>query len=139
MRGKFFLAWVVVFVLCMVGGMLVHGMLLKPDYEQIRQLFRSETDAQAHFPWMILAHIVFSGAFVWIYSRGIEPKPWLAQGVRYGIAVAFLTSVTMYLIYYTVQPIPGATVVKQIVFDSILCVILGIVTAWVYRGRAASV
>ena len=80
MKGKFFLAWVVIFVLGMVLGMVVHGMILKPDYDQVRQLLRTETEAQAKFPWMILAHIVYSGAFVWIYSRGLEAKPWLAQG-----------------------------------------------------------
>ena len=137
MKGKFFLAWVVVFVLGMILGMVVHEMLLKPDYDQVRQLFRSETDAQGYFPWMILAHIVFSGAFVWIYARGIEAKPWLAQGVRFGIAVALLVTVPMFLIYYAIQPMPGATVVKQIFFDTIGSVILGVATAWVYRNQAA--
>ena len=137
MKGKFFLAWVVVFVLGMVLGMVVHGMLLKPDYDQVRQLFRSETEAQAKFPWMILAHIVYSGAFVWIYSRGIEAKPWLAQGARFGIAVALLVTVPMFLIYYAIQPMPGATVVKQICLDTIACVILGMATAWVYRNEPA--
>jgi hypothetical protein len=137
MTGKFLLAWVLVFVVGMAGGFVIHGTLLHDEYRSVPNLFRAETDAQAKFPWMILAHIVYAGAFVWIYSRGIEPKPWLSQGVRYGIAVAFLTSVAMYLIYYAVQPMPGATVVKQIVFDSILTVILGIVTAWAYRGQTA--
>ena len=137
MKGKFLLAWVVVFVLGMILGMVVHGMLLKPDYDQVRQLFRTETDAQARFPWMILAHIVYSGAFVWIYARGIEAKPWLAQGVRYGIAVALLVTVPMFLIYYAIQPMPGATVVKQICLDTIGCVILGVAAAWVYRGVPA--
>jgi len=37
----------------------------------------------------------------------------------------------VYLIYYAVQPMPGALVVKQIVFDSICMVLLGIVAAWI--------
>ena len=83
--------------------------------------------------------MILSGAFVWIYARGIEPKPWLAQGVRFGIAVALLTTVPTYLIYFIVQPMPGDTVVKQIVFDSLLMIVLGIVAAWMYRDRAARV
>ncbi len=35
------------------------------------------------FPLMILAHVILSGAFVWIYARGAEAKPWLLQGVRF--------------------------------------------------------
>ena len=31
-----------------------------------------------------------AGAFTWIYARGVENKPWLGQGLRFGVAVAFL-------------------------------------------------
>ena len=82
---------------------------------------------------MILAHVIMAGAFVWIYSRGVEAKPWLAQGIRFGVAVALLTVVPMYMIYYVVQPMPGMTVVKQIVFDTILVMILGAIAAFIYR------
>jgi hypothetical protein len=85
---------------------------------------------------MILAHVILSGAFVWIYARGVEPKPWLAQGMRFGVAVALLTIVPSYLIYFVVQPMPGGVVVKQILFDGVLLVILGAIVAWVYRDRA---
>jgi hypothetical protein len=80
--------------------------------------------------------VILSGAFVWIYARGVEARPWLAQGVRYGVAVALLTIVPTYLIYYAVQPIPGDVVIKQIVFDGVLTVILGTIVAWLYRSRA---
>jgi hypothetical protein len=56
--------------------------------------------------------------------------------VRFGIAVAFLTTVPTYMIYYVVQPMPLDTVIKQIVFDSVLMVVLGIVVAFMYRTRA---
>jgi hypothetical protein len=87
---------------------------------------------------MILAHVLLSGAFAWIYSRGVEAAPWLPQGLRFGVAVALLTVVPTYMIYYVVQPMPGATVVKQIVFDGILTVLLGVLAAFIYR-KAVSV
>jgi len=99
-------------------------------------LFRTEADSQQFFPLMILAHVMLSGAFVWIYSRGVEAKPWLAQGIRFGVAVALLTVVPTYLIYYVVQPMPGAVVTKQIVFDGILILILGAIVAFLYREPA---
>jgi hypothetical protein len=133
---RFFIAWVVLFVAWMLGSFLVHAFLLHPDYLRLANLFRSEADAQAYFPFMILAHVLLSGAFVWIYARGVEPKPWLAQGVRYGLAVAFLTIVPSYLIYYAVQPMPGVVVVKQIVFDGVLLVVLGVIVAGIYQEPA---
>ena len=105
---------------------------------RFRLLFRSEADAQQHFPFMILAHVLLAGAFTWIYIRGHEAKPWLAQGLRFGFAVALLTVIPTYIIYYVVQPIPGMTVVKQIIFDSIVLLVLGAVAAYMNRGRLRS-
>ena len=130
---KFVIAWIVLFVAWFVGSFVVHGVLLRPDYMQLSSLFRIESDQQRYFPLMILAHVILSGAFVWIYARGVESKPWLSQGLRFGIAVALLTIVPSYLIYFVVQPMPAAVVVKQILFDGVLMLILGAIVAWLYR------
>jgi hypothetical protein len=135
MNKKFFIAWLVVFVAWMLGSFVVHGLLLHDDYAKLSGLFRPEAEAQRYFPLMILAHVIMAGAFVWIYSRGIEAKPWIAQGIRFGVAVALLTVVPTYMIYYVVQPMPGLHVVKQIVFDGILMVLLGFIAAFMYRPR----
>lgn len=138
MNKRFLIAWVVVFIAWFLGSFLVHGVLLGPDYKALGPLFRSDADAQQYFPLMALAHVMLSGAFVWIYARGVEAKPWLGQGVRFGIAVAFLTSIPTYLIYFVVEPMPGGVVAKQIIFDSVLLVVLGAITGWLYRdGKAA--
>jgi hypothetical protein len=138
MNKKFLIAWVVLFVVWMAGSFVVHGVLLHDDYSKLGNLFRTEADSQQYFPLMILAHVLLSGAFAWIYARGVEAKPWFAQGLRFGAAVALLTIVPTYIIYYVVQPMPGATVVKQIVFDGVLMLILGIVAAFLYREPAQS-
>ena len=134
MNKRFFLAWLVLFIAWFIGSFIVHGVLLHADYAQLSNLFRKESEAQSFFPLMVLAHIIMSGAFVWIYARGVEAKPWLGQGIRYGAAIVLLTTVPLYLIYYVVQPMPGATVVKQIVFDAILVLILGAIVAFMYRS-----
>jgi uncharacterized membrane protein YedE/YeeE len=128
-----FNAWIVTFVAWMVGSFVVHGTLLHEDYAKLPHLFRPEADAQKYFPLMILAHVLMAGAFVWIYSRGVEARPWLGQGIRFGLAVALMTVVPTYTIYYVVQPMPGPHVVKQIVFDGTLVVVLGVVVAFMYR------
>jgi hypothetical protein len=138
MNKKFLIAWVVLFVAWFIGSFVVHGVLLSADYMRLSSLFRTEADAQKYFPLMVLAHVLLAGAFVWIYARGVEAKPWLAQGVRFGIAVALLTIVPSYLIYFVVQPMPASVVIKQIVFDGILLVILGIIVAWLYRGAGTA-
>jgi hypothetical protein len=138
MNKKLIIAWIVVFVAWFLGSFLVHGILLNADYMALSMLFRTPADSQKYFPLMILAHLMLSGAFVWIYARGVESKPWVGQGVRFGVAVAFLTTVPTYLIYFVVQPMPGDVVARQIIFDGVLMVILGVIVAWLYRdGKAA--
>ena len=136
MNKKFFMAWLAVFVAWMVGSFVVHGVLLHDDYAKLPNLFRTEADSQPYFPFMLLAHVLMSGAFVWIYARGAEAKPWLPQGLRFGAAVALLGVISTYMIYFVVQPMPGVLVVKQIVFDGVLLLILGAVVAYLYRGQA---
>ena len=138
MNKKFIIAWIAIFIAWFAGSFVVHGVLLHDDYMKLTNLFRPEADAQKYMPLMVLAHVLLSGALVWIYARGVEAKPWLPQGIRFGVAVALLTIVPTYLIYYVVQPMPGATVAKQIVFDGVLTLVLASITAFIYRQPAQS-
>jgi uncharacterized membrane protein len=135
---KLLLAWLVLFVAWMAGSFVVHGNLLSADYSALvtTGMFRSPETAQPMLPFMLLAHVLLAGSLVWIYSRGRSDAPWPGQGLRFGVAVALLTSVPTYLIYYAVQPMPAAVVVKQIVFDSVLMVLLGMLVAWLLRPPA---
>jgi hypothetical protein len=123
-------------VMSLVLGFVVHGWLLAPDYMKLASLFRSPAEAQGYFGFMILAHVLIGIGFTWIYRAGREAKPFLAQGARFGLAIAVVSVIPMYLIYYAVQPMPGEVVVKQIVLDTISMVLMGIVCAWINQERA---
>jgi hypothetical protein len=138
MSKKFIIAWIVLCIAWFLGSFVVHGLLLRSDYMHLTGLFRTEGDEQKYLPLMLVAHVILSGALVWIYARGAEAKPWLAQGVRFGVAVALLTAVPTYLIYFVVQPMPADVVIKQIVYDSVLMVILGMIVAWLYRNTTTT-
>ena len=134
MNKKFLIAWLVMFVLYLAFGFIVHGILLHDDY-LATGIMRPEEQQQGMMGLMILAHVMLAGAFTWIYARGVENKPWLGQGLRFGLAVAFLAVIPLYLIYYVVQPLPSSLVCKQIVFDTVCTLILGAVVAVLYRGQ----
>lgn len=133
MNKKFIISVIVVFVIAMGISFLVHGIILAPSYLELKGIMRTPEDSQAYFPFMLLAHVFIAFAFVWIYNKGKEDKPFLSQGICYGIAIATITAIPVYLIYYAVQPMPGLLVVKQIVFDTISYVVMGIVVAWINR------
>ncbi len=125
-------------VMSLLLGFVVHGRLLSPDYAKLASLFRPPAQAQGYFGFMVLAHVLIGIGFTWIYRAGREAKPVLAQGVRFGLAVAVLSVIPTYLIYYAVQPMPGDVVVKQIALDTITVVLMGIVCAWINRGPATA-
>lgn len=133
MNKKFIISVIVIFVLAMGLSFLVHGFLLAPSYVELKGMMRTPEDSQAFFPYMLLAHVFIAFGFVWIYNKGKEDKPFLSQGICYGIAIATITAIPMYLIYYAVQPMPGILVVKQLIFDSVTYVVLGIVVAWINK------
>jgi hypothetical protein len=130
MNKRFALSVIAIFVLLMVFGFVVHGLLLSKDYGPITpRIMRDATDGAQHMPAMLVGQLIFAIAFVWIYLRGKEDKPYMAQGLRYGAAMAALTVAPKFLIYFAVEPLDPMLVAKQIVFDSIMTLILGVMVA----------
>ncbi|CAN5424962.1 MAG: hypothetical protein M3449_11220 [Acidobacteriota bacterium] len=134
MDKKFWIAGAAGFLVSLIFSFVAHGILLQADYALLPNLMRTEADAMNYFPFMLLSHLIKGFAFAWIYRQGISANvPWLTQGVRFGVAVALLVAVPLYLVYYSVQPMPGTLVVKQIILDSISTVLMGIVVAFIFK------
>ena len=133
MKWKFAISTIVMFVMSLGLGMLVHGVLLKGDYAQYPNLMRPLAEVQSKFPVTALAHLCIALAFSWVYLKGREEKSWLSQGVRYAIAVALLSAVPAYLIYYAVVPVPFLFALKPMIYDTARLILMGIVLAWVNR------
>jgi hypothetical protein len=136
MDTRFWISGAVMTVLSFAFGFVVHGLLLGGDYTPLAgSLFRTPEDAHSYFPFMLLAHVLIGFAFTWIYRQGkVTGAGTLGQGLRFGLAVAALMTIPMYLIYYAVQPMPEALVVKQIVFDTVAVVLMGIAVAYLNRA-----
>jgi hypothetical protein len=133
MNRKFWISAAVMFVMSWALGFLIHGGLLGVDYARLPNLMRPMAEAQGKLPFILLSHVCFALAFTWIYLKGREDRPWLAQGARYGIAVALLLTIPIYLIYHAVMPFPLDLVVKQMILDTIRVVLMGVVLAWLNR------
>jgi hypothetical protein len=138
MNKKFFISWAVIFIVWMCGSFVVHGLWLGDTYAAMGNIMRPEAEQQELFPFMLLAHVLLAGAFVWIYQRGIDDSPWVGQGIRYGLAIAVLAPIPTYMIYYTVQQSPGSLAVNQALGDGILLLVLGIVVAFLNKPAASA-
>jgi len=134
MNKTFVVSVIVTFIVAMILGFVVHGVLLNQDYQRlVPNVFRAPDDAQHYFGFMLLAHLLMAIGWTWIYRMGRESKPWLGQGLRFGLAVAVIATIPTYFIYYAVQPLPSDLVAQQIVFDTIASLILGVTVAALNR------
>ena len=135
--NKCIVSAILMFVMAFALSFLVHGVLLNADYMTMQSWMRPQADAQGLIYIMVIAQALFGIAFAWIYVQGREAKPWLPQGIRFGIAIAALAIAPTYLIYHVVTPVPLIVAIKQIVYDTIRVVLMGIVMAWIYRNEPA--
>jgi len=127
--GKFLVRTLAVAVAMFILGFIGHQLLLGRDYVAIESIMRNKADMQAHMPFALISSLVFSGALVWIYSQGRSVKPWLGQGIRFGIAIWAVASVPLYLTNYTIEPWPGIFIAKILAWEFFAAMIVGILTA----------
>ncbi len=125
-------ATVVSFLILVVAGFLIHSVWLGPTYRAMRvagMSFRAE-DAMMHKVWIIwLSDLVYAFLFVWIYARGVESKPWVGQGIRYGIIATLFTLVPSSMNEYVVYNLPYALVLKWMLSGLVVLVLTGLVVA----------
>jgi hypothetical protein len=136
--GKFLLRTIVVAVAMFALGFVGHQLLLGRDYAAIEPIMRSKSDMQGHMPFALINCLVFSAAFVWIYSQGRSARPWLGQGIRFGVAIWAIASVPLYLTNYVIEPWPGIFVAKILAWEVIAAVVLGITVAGLSKNDGPS-
>ena len=124
------------FFAAMLLSFLVHALLLGDDYTALGTMYRDAADGRAHFPWMLLAHGLIAVAMTWLFAGGFSSsRPSLADGLRFGFAMAMFSTVPGYLIHYAVQPLPPMLVAKQVVSGTLGMLLLGMLLSWLQPGR----
>ena len=109
---KVILAIVVGYVILMALGYVIHEIWLMPVYQQYATIWRLE-DMMRHKMWINWAgQLLFTVLFAWIYTRGVEDKPWVGQGIRYGMVMTLLAVIPAVLTQYVVYPIPYTLALK---------------------------
>jgi len=139
MNRQFVISVVVLFIVAMGLSFVVHGVILAEDYARlVPNAYRTPKDAEAHFPYMLVAHAFIALGVTWVYRQGRNASPWLGQGVRFGLALVVMVTIPNYLIYFAVEQLPSDLVAKQIALVSIAMVVIGIAAAALNRLPAAS-
>jgi hypothetical protein len=97
----------------------------------VKEHYRAEGSEKMIF--ISLAYLAFAIGAVFAYAKGVENKPWLGQGIRFGIILWLILTVPSFFIAYAVQPVPMMLMVKQVLFEGIDKILLGVITAALYR------
>ena len=134
---KLVLAIVAAYIVLMFTNYLVHSVWLMSDYAAIPASHRNPQGILHRFWAMALGQFFFAALFAYIYTRGAEKKPWLAQGIRYGILVAFLTVIPTALGEYVVYIVPYQLAIKWMIAGGIQLILLGLIVAGICQESAA--
>jgi hypothetical protein len=128
---RLLLATLAGFVLIFLTDFLIHGHLLAADYEASKALWRPDSEMHSHFSLMLFAQLLCAVTFVLVWAKGFAGK-----GVGTGISIGLLMGLfqqTWAIIDYVVLPMPGSLAVKWFFTGLVQAVLLGILTALIYK------
>ena len=136
-KVRLILTMVVIFVLANLIGFFIHAIWLKADYMMVMgqnpNLFRPA--GQEKMVFIILSYIAFAIGSVWVYAHGVQNKPVLVQGLRFGLAMWLILTIPSFFISYAIYPIPALLMSKQVLSELVGKLVLGVATALLYGKR----
>ena len=103
MLKKSIISIVIIFILWSVLDFVIHGIALKPTYDETAHLWRPE--AEMKMGLMSGVTLVSSILFTLFYGLLINPKS-VATGLKYGLLLGLLIGVGMGVGTYCYMPIP---------------------------------
>ena len=134
---KLVLAMVICYIVLMGTNYFVHSVWLMRDYAATPNTWRPMADL-SHKMWvMFVGQAFFAVLFCYIYARGAEAKPWLGQGIRYGILITLFAVIPYSLGEYTVYNVPHLLAVKWMVAGFVQMIILGLIVAGICQKKPA--
>jgi len=117
---------------------VIHDVWLKADYELTASVWRSPADVNQRVWAMMIANVIYAAAVVLIYIRGVENKPWVGQGIRFGILLALVTTVYGSIAAWVMVPVPRALPMKWTIGEGALCILLDLLVAAITRPTSAT-
>ena len=135
---KFWIAFIVVFVVFEATNYLIHGVILSSTYESegIKKVFRTAEEMDAKMWIMWVTDIIWAFFFTFIFVKGYENKG-IMEGIKYGIYMGIFFSLVVAYRNYTVLPIPYYLALQWFVYGLIQCIIVGITAAAIYKPKEA--
>jgi hypothetical protein len=122
--------WAVIFG----TDMLIHGLWLGPLYHATQALWRPETEMNTRICWMFAAQFLIAATFVIVWAKGFAGRG-AGEGAIFGLLMGIFQQ-TWAMILFVVMPLPPELALKWFFGGLVQAVLLGVVTAFVYKPAA---
>ena len=133
---RFLIPLLATFAVIFVTDMVIHGMILKPDYEASKALWRSEAAMQQCMGSMMLGQFMLALGMVLFWLRGSVEKANWQSAFTFGLTAGLL-GLAYIPIFYAVQPLPSTLCVKWVVFGLSQTLVTSVVLFLVTRSKKA--
>jgi hypothetical protein len=139
-KKKFFLAFIIVFVLLEATNYLIHEVILSSTYmsEAVKNVFRMR-DEMMSMMWIIwVTDLIWVFFFVFFFVKGYENRG-IMEGLRFGFYIGIFVSLVFSYQLYTMLPLPYSLPLQWFIYGMIQCLILGAAAAIVYKPKVAAI
>ena len=131
MNPRYIIACIVVWAFMFFFEGCFHGKILDPFYQATANLWRTPTDMQASFHWLVAGQMIFAFLFGYVFTKGYENKG-VGEGARYGLLIGLILAPAN-MVMYAVQPLPVALVAAWCVGGVLELAAAGMILAAIYR------
>jgi hypothetical protein len=132
---KMALAIVVAYAVLQGTEFLIHVIWLAPVYAAL-DAWRAAPQMEAKMWIMWVGSFLMTVMFTYIYVRGMENKPWLEQGIRFGIVIALFAAIPFTLNNYVLYRVPYTLAIKWMIAGSLQAILMGVIVAFFFRKTA---
>ena len=100
---RFIVASLAVYVASLALGYLVHGVILRPTYDSLKNVWRPDMQSKMWIEW--LDGFIVSFLFTYIFTKGYQGGG-IMEGLRFGFLIGLFVSIPMAYGTYMIIPIP---------------------------------
>ena len=133
---KYIMPAVAVFVVITIFDMIFHGVFMEKLYLNNSHLFRPQDEMCKHKYYFWIANLIYSFAFTYIFSKGLDKGDAIAQGLRFGLWVALLIWVPNAIVNYTVYPHPKSLEMAWLIGYTAQSLIAGVTCAMTFKIKS---
>jgi hypothetical protein len=126
----------VAFLVAQILAIVIHGFILAADYAPFYgNLLRDSPQNGPGWQALLLpvSHLCLISGLVWIYGRLSIDGSHTVRGLKLGLVAWLVGQAPLYLLWYAEQPWPDSLVVKQLGFELIASLAIGLTIAFVSR------